>query len=84
MGHFFCKISGGEQNKKVFVECSADFVPKVLEGGGKAKLRSGSGRNPHLLMKLDPNPQKKTVISGYGSVANSAINLTDNLIVREQ
>ena len=88
MGHFLCQNFGGDQKKeRSFPECSADFVPKLF---GRAKPNSDP--DPHLLIKLDSDPiriRKKTVRSESdpvcsGSVATSAIDLTDNLIVCEQ
>ena len=76
-----------ETKRKVFAECSADFVPKLF---GSAKPNSDP--DPHLLIKLDLDPiriREKTVRSESNSVcsesvATSAIDLTDNLIVCEQ
>ena len=89
MGHFICQNLGGDQKKerKVFAECSADFVPKLF-----TRAKPNSDPDPHLQIKLDSDPIricKKTVRSESdpvrsGSVATSAIDLTGNLIVCEQ
>ena len=84
LGHFFCPNSGEDQKEKSSLQ-NVEMIlsPTYLEG--KAKFKSGSGPDPHLLMKLIPDPipiREKTVRSG--SVATSAINLTDNSIVCEQ
>ena len=66
------------------MECSADFFPKLLE-----RAKPNSVPDPHLLIKLDSDPQKKQLRSKSdpvrsGSVATSAKDLTDHLIVCEQ
>ena len=53
--------------------------------GVKAKFRSGSGPDPHLVMKLDPDPRKNSkILVRFGSIATSAIDLTDNLMICER
>ena len=88
IGVFFLpKFRWRPKKRKVFAECSADFVPKLF---GRAKPNSDP--DLHLLITLDPDPiriHEKTVRSesdpvSSGSVATSAIDLTDNLIVCEQ
>ena len=87
MGHFFSQNSSGYQTKKRSLRNVVLILsPNYL--GGKAKFRSGP--DPHLLMKLDPiRIREKTLDPGpirirSESVATSAIDLTDNLIVFEQ
>ena len=89
VGAFFLpEFSWRPKERKVFAECSADFVPKLF---GRAKPIN-SDPDPHLLLKLDSDLiriREKTVRSDsdsvcFGSVATFAIDLTDNLIVCEQ
>ena len=88
IGAFFLpKFRWKPKERKAFAECRAECVPRLF---GRAKPNSDP--DPHLLRKLDSDSiriREKTVRSESdlvrsGSVATSAIDLTDNLIVCEQ
>ena len=58
IGTFFLpKFRWRPKERKVFAECSADFVPKLF---GSAKPNSDP--DPHLLIKLDSDPRKNSKI----------------------
>ena len=61
------------KDDKVFAVYSADFVSKLFGGA-----EPNSNSDPHILIKLYPDPKKNTYIRvRFGSVATSATNIAN-------